>query len=86
MTPEQRAARLARKAEESEEIASALAKIPKIDLIQPTAEERMNGWTAETLTRYMRERQLQKESFLLSQKKTRVVRVENCETFDPFRW
>ena len=33
------------------------------ELVEPTEDERANGWTAETLTAYLREREQQQAEF-----------------------
>ena len=71
----------------SEDVTEALLEgLPRIPLVQPTPEEIRNGWTAESLTAYLNERQGQKAKFAFQQKKPRVLRVENHLGFHPHDW
>jgi hypothetical protein len=69
-----------------EDIEAAMSLLPTIDLVQPTPAERRNGWTAQTLTAYLRRRQAEAARFHLAAKKNHTPRVENHFGFDPFRW
>lgn len=56
------------------------------DLIQPTAEEMANGWTAETLTEYVREREGAQENSV--NWKTRPVKrpLTANSKYNPHHW
>lgn len=60
------------------------------DLIQPTEDEKKNGWTAETLTAYIRERNRNVEGYgILTQwltDKKPQAKVMNAADFDPLSW
>lgn len=62
------------------------APLPGVPLTHPTPAERRNGWTPETLTRYLARRQAEQAEFLLRKKKHINPKVENHYGFDPFRW
>jgi len=56
-------------------------------LIEPSEAERRNGWTAESLTRYVRQRGGPSfASRIPAPDRRRVVRVESTETHDPLEW
>ena len=74
------------KEREQAEVEAQVRLIPRPALIEPTAEEKRNGWTAEKLTEYLHKRRVQQARFALNQKKNKVVRVENHFGFDPHRW
>lgn len=58
-------------------------------LIEPTREERRNGWTAEALTKYHADRE---RAALIrvfgdpSEKKRKRLVVQNTAKFNPLRW
>ena len=56
-------------------------------MIEPTPDERRNGWTAETLTRYIRERN-GGEDFTAHRRPDRrgEVRVESADFYHPHDW
>ena len=56
-------------------------------LIEPTPDEARNGWTAESLTRYLRER-CGGEDFTAARLPDRrdVVRVESTDSHNPHNW
>ena len=58
-----------------------------MQLIEPTPDERRNGWTAETLTRYIRERN-GGEDFTAHRLPDRrgEVRVESADSRHPHDW
>jgi hypothetical protein len=55
---------------------------------EPTPDERRNGWTRETLARYLAQRQQEQQAFATAQEKNRgrKLRVENTVAFDPLTW
>ena len=58
------------------------------DLVEPTEGERANGWTAESLTAYLRAREREREQFLGDEKAQRRAKAPaKCQNdFDPFKW
>ncbi len=60
---------------------------PVIELVEPTADEARNGWTAETLTEYLAERAQEdaKLAFRMFDRKPRRSRWANSK-YSPFRW
>lgn len=49
-----------------------------------TKEELRNGWTQQSLDKYLQEREEQKASFEM--KKKHAVQVRNVSTYDPLKW
>lgn len=62
------------------------------DRVEPTPDEIKNGWTAETLGRYLRERETQQGEFASEGERTprgtqlRRAKFENTSTYDPHNW
>ena len=56
--------------------------------VEPTPEEKRNGWTSETLTAYLAERESQQRDFAKAQSDSnvRVARSVSVTTFDPHSW
>ena len=54
------------------------------DLIEPTAEEAKNGWTAETLTTYVAEREKARSELIVTRRpvKPRMAKSK----YSPHRW
>lgn len=61
----------------------------KTDLIEPTKDEKKNGWTAETLTQYVAERnagaELKTDPHSLERRMERRPRAQNTQ-YNPHRW
>ena len=56
-------------------------------MIEPTKEERSNGWTAETLTAYLTQRESEQKDYALSGKQARDARPTRAQTeYDPHNW
>lgn len=70
------------------------------DLIEPTEDERRNGWTAETLTEYIRtnERYFQARYFkgsygdpdldqhMEKMRRAEGMTIESSASYDPMKW
>lgn len=59
------------------------------NLIEPTAAERRNGWTAQTLTEYYRQREVAALIRVFgdpNKGKRRPLKVQNVKAFSPHRW
>jgi hypothetical protein len=58
------------------------------ELIEPTAEESRNGWSAEALTAYMRERAQQSARYILNEPGAREPKrpVRANSRYSPLRW
>lgn len=56
----------------------------KIDLIQPTPEEKANGWDAETLTEYIRDRETNSTMMIYGEYKERPTRANS--RYKKLRW
>lgn len=56
--------------------------------LELTPEERRNGWTRESLRRYLTERAAQRLQWATEQDKQtrRSARTESTQKFDPHRW
>ena len=59
------------------------------NLIEPTREEKRNGWTAQALTEYYRQRE--KAALIRvfgdpQNPKRRPLRIQNVKAFKPLRW
>ena len=56
--------------------------------MQPTKDEMKNGWTEESLTLYLKEREKQNAEFVLRQgDKKPAIKIENVrDSFDPHKW
>lgn len=54
------------------------------DLIEPTPEERKNGWTADALTRYVTGRKARQGEVILDKPEPYPTRADN--RYDPHRW
>ena len=56
-------------------------------MIEPTAEERKNGWTAETLTEYLDGRAAEKQKYMLSGARARDARPTRAQSeYNPHEW
>lgn len=55
-----------------------------VKLIKPTEDERKNGWTSETLTRYMKERELEQAHQVLYRKEEPPA-FQNSR-YNPHKW
>jgi len=60
----------------------------KLEIVEPTDEEKRNGWTAESLTKYLSERQAgQSLSVDVNSLHRRVARRPDMQTrYNPKRW
>jgi hypothetical protein len=61
---------------------------PSIEEREPTPDERRNGWTRESLSKYLAERRDQIKAYAEAQAKrpNRTARTETTTTFDPHLW
>ena len=55
---------------------------------EPTADEKKNGWTRDSLAQYLAERADQTQQFakLKAERAVRPARAETVHRFDPHRW
>lgn len=58
--------------------------VPAGVLVEPTADERKNGWTAESLTKYLNERKEANSRAILD--KPRIPPAKANGTYQPQRW
>ena len=56
------------------------------DLIEPTDEERRNGWDAETLTAYVAERNRARDIWMDPHERPRHRPALANSKYSPFRW
>lgn len=56
--------------------------------VEPTPDERKNGWTRSSLTRYLNQRAYQQEEFAaeLANSKIRQAKSQNTKEFNPHGW
>jgi hypothetical protein len=57
-------------------------------MVEPTRDDIKNGWTRESLNRYLRERADQKKTYAaeLEGSKLKPAKSENTTKFDPHKW
>lgn len=60
------------------------ATTPTADLLEPTLEERNNGWTAKTLTAYIKERTEAQTEAILGERK--VKPKSQNHRYNPKHW
>lgn len=54
--------------------------------VEPNDGEKANGWTSESLTRYLEEMETQKMRYLMDMKAPKRVEIENVASFDARKW
>lgn len=56
--------------------------------VEPTPDERRNGWSAESLAAYLAQRTAETRAFakLQSERGTRIARAEGFHRFNPHDW
>lgn len=56
--------------------------------VEPTTDERKNGWTKSSLTRYLNQRAHQQEEFAteLANSKIRQAKSQSTKDFNPHSW
>lgn len=53
--------------------------------VRATAADKRNGWTDESLRRYLEEREAQKLNYAARNARKRVE-VQNTASYNPYRW
>lgn len=54
--------------------------------VEPTPDEIKNGWTKESLNRYLAERDQQAADVLLRNERRKRARIESTQSFNPHKW